>query len=397
MVGARALLARVKSRLVGITEVGKAGGGAELAEVRRKLAEKNETVIRVRQQVARRDREIAGLRAELDRNTGRSSNVSGKSMPVFFLVGRARSGTTWLRSVLNSHPEILCWGEGRFFERSFERKNFERWRLKNIAPNSLYGAILRSEYLRAWIDRSVWATGKDTDEHLNNLTRLAVDYFLSEQLSKSRARIVGDKTPFVRAEVMKEIGAVYPEAKVIHIIRDGRDVAVSTIHHMWNHAQSEGGVYALEPEELEKRSAYREGFLTPPAESLFTRQRLTRIATDWSTQVGRTMEDGRALLGDNYAEVRYEDLLGRPKEEVRHLLEFLGAEAGDEMVERCVQAAGFERGANRERGQEDSTSRFRKGVTGDWKNVLTEEDRRIFKENAGDLLIKLGYERDHDW
>lgn len=365
-------------------------------ELEAKLAEKNETLQRVRRRAANRDRELARLREELAqaRTASHSRTFPSGSMTAFFLIGRARSGTTWLRGVLNAHPEIMCWGEGRFFERSFERRDFEELRPKNMPPSSLYRAILHSKLLRAWVDDSVWARGKKTDEHLDELTRLAVDYFLGEQLSKTNKRIVGDKTPFVSAEIIEEIGKVYPEARVIHIIRDGRDVAVSLMHHMWNNAKSEGGVYDLEPEELEKRHAYRAGTLVPPAESLFTKERLVRIATDWRAEVGKATEDGPALLGGNYTEVRYEDLLQRPVEETRRLLAFLGAADSSEVVAReCTERAGFERHASRERGQEDSSSRYRKGVAGDWKNVFTEEDRRTFMEVAGTLLVKLGYER----
>ena len=73
------------------------------------------------------------------------------------------------------------------------------------------------------------------------------------------------------------------------------------------------------------------------------------------------------------------------------MLAFLGAEAGEETVRRCVSAASFEKLAQgRERGQEDPTSFFRKGVVGDWKNVFTDKDKQLFKEEAGDLLIELG-------
>ena len=347
----------------------------------------------------KRDEELVRLRAELAQSKAvrHSHPFSGKSMPVFFILGRGRSGTTWLRTILNSHPEIMCWGEGRFFERSFKREDFEQLQLEDIPPSSLYRAILESRYLKAWIDKSVWAKGKETDEHLNNLTRLTIDYFLAEQLSKTNKRIVGDKTPFVSAEVVEEISTIYPEAKVVHIIRDGRDVAVSLIHHMWNHAKNEGGIYDLEPEELEKRSAYREGSLVPPAESLFTKKRLIRIATDWNTEVGKVTENGPALLGDNYTEVRYETLLARPVEEVRRLLEFLGADGSEETAKRCVEMARFERSTNRKRGQEDSSSRSRKGVAGDWKVAFTEEDKRVFTEVAGNLLVKLGYEENDNW
>jgi hypothetical protein len=363
-------------------------------EMQAKLAEKNERLQNLRRQVARKDRELERLREELDRTDGRSS---GEAVPAFFVVGRGRSGTSWLRILLNSHPEILCWGEGRFFERSFKRADFEQLQLENIPPSSLYRAILESKSLRFWIDRSIWARGEEPDTHLANLTRLTIDYFLAEQLSKTNKRIVGDKTPFVSPDVIEEIGTIYPEAKVIHIIRDGRDVAVSLIHFMWNHAKNEGGIFDLEPEELEKRRAYREGSLDPPAGSLFTDERLASIAEDWSTGVGKVMEDGPALLGGNYTEVRYEDLLERPIGEAQRLLEFLGVDSSVEKAKKCVERARFERKTSRKPGQEDPSSRFRKGVAGDWKSVFTEEDKRIFKEIAGNLLIELGYEKDDNW
>jgi hypothetical protein len=44
------------------------------------------------------------------------------------------------------------------------------------------------------------------------------------------------------------------------------------------------------------------------------------------------------------------------------------------------------------------TSRtFRSGKTGEWRKYFTEEHKRMFKDVAGDLLIRLGYERDRDW
>ncbi len=51
----------------------------------------------------------------------------------------------------------------------------------------------------------------------------------------------------------------------------------------------------------------------------------------------------------------------------------------------------------RKQGQEDKNSFYRKGVRGDWRNHLTESDQALFKSLAGDLLIRLGYEKDHNW
>ncbi len=44
-----------------------------------------------------------------------------------------------------------------------------------------------------------------------------------------------------------------------------------------------------------------------------------------------------------------------------------------------------------------SSPTFRSGKTGEWKKYFTDEHKRIFKDVAGDLLIKLGYEEDGDW
>jgi hypothetical protein len=103
------------------------------------------------------------------------------------------------------------------------------------------------------------------------------------------------------------------------------------------------------------------------------------------------------LLGANYAEVKYEDLLKNPKEELGRLLEFLGADASEEVVSECVSAASFERlSGGRKRGQEAS-SFYRKGIAGDWKRVFTERNKEDFKAGGGDLLVELGYEKDDEW
>ena len=362
-----------------------------------------ERLKRLRRQLRQKDRELEKLRARLTetQHVAPRPIPSLEDIPVFFVVGRAKSGTSWLMMMLDAHPEILCKGEGRFFGRNFIQKDFVRGQQGRIQPSSLYRALLEADYLEGWIERSVWTRGDNVEEHLNNLTRLSTSYFLAQRLAKSGKRIVGDKAPFLKDnDIVQEIGKIYPGAKVIHIIRDGRDVAVSLLHHRWNHSKDEGGIYELRPEELAKRQAFREDpkKLVETGEGVFPQGMLRNVASGWKDQVSKCMNDDRALLGADYAEVRYEDLQMRPTKEIRRLLAFLGAEAGDETVRRCVSAASFEKLAQgRERGQEDPSSFFRKGVAGDWKNVFTDKDKRIFKEEAGDLLIELGYEKDDNW
>ena len=332
------------------------------------------------------DTELAQARSDV--------GVLPRSTPVFFVTGLGKSGTRWLTKILDSHPEVLCKGEGRFFSAGWMRADLDPAN-ESALPSSLYYALTHSEHLRLWIERSVWSRDGDPDEHIDALMRLATEYFLTAELSKTGKRLVGDKSPLLDEGFMQEVGAVYPGARVIHIIRDGRDRTVSSMHRGWRRA-SQGYLHRLSPEELARGKALREGRREPTG--AFTEEWLRQAARHWRLLVGRAVEDGPALLGSDYTEVRYEDLLVRPNEEVGRLLGFLGVDTEERLVESCVNSASFERlSRGRERGQEDPSSFYRKGVAGDWRNYFSEEDRRVFKEEAGELLIRLGYEDDLDW
>ena len=248
-----------------------------------------------------------------------------------------------------------------------------------------------------WSARGGPATS-DVDEHIACLTREAVRYFLARKLSETGKRIVGDKTPLHSAAVVTEIGSMFPEARVIHIIRDGRDQAVSHTHHRWNRVRPVEEGCRLTLEERDKRDRYRENpekFLAS-GESIFSERYIVTAAKGWKSNVGTAHRDGLSVLGDGYTEVRHEDLLERPEEEMGRLFRFLGATDDEAVVRQCVERNRFERVARREAGTEDSASFLRKGVAGDWRSVFTERDKAIYKEIAGDLLIELGYEKDND-
>lgn len=341
------------------------------------------------------------LKQELAQARGaiQSPTSNREDTPVFFVVGLAKSGTSWLMRTLDGHPEILCKGEGRFFGGEWRRSNFKITQ-KPVLASSFYNALLRSEDLKLWVERSVWTKDGDPDEQLVKLAHVAVNLFLTEALARTDKKIVGDKTPLLSPEFVGEIHLIYPQAKIVHIIRDGRDSAVSMMHHMWNRSSDKGGIQTLKPEEVEKREAYRANpqQVLETGQGIFTEERLRQVAENWRLRVGKTIEVGPTLFEDNYIEVRYEDLLVHPHEEIERLAAFLGADTGDAAIEQAVRSASFETlSKGRERGQEDSSSFYRKGVSGDWKNYFTERDKEIYKEAAGDLLIKLGYERDQNW
>ena len=130
------------------------------------------------------------FRARLGRQSPDGSSYPGEEMEVFFVVGLAKSGTTWLMKTLDAHPEVLCKGEGRFFGEEYRREVLAQTQTKQ-QPSSLYNALLGSKYLRLWIERSVWSRDGDADEHIRDLVRLATDYFLAEEPSLALAEYFG--------------------------------------------------------------------------------------------------------------------------------------------------------------------------------------------------------------
>lgn len=321
----------------------------------------------------------------------RPKRVSGRQYDtIFFIAGEMRSGTSWLRRTLSAHPEIACGHEGSFFGRDYSREEIPVY----TGPvSSFTRALTVSEEFKVWheLPWNQWSDGYEED--LRNLTRLSIDYFLAKEVARTGKRIVGDKSP-QHTGCLDEIHEIYPDARVIHIVRDGRDVAISAMHHWWREAQDRAvRVFELTPEELEIRDAYledREGFLAS-GRSIFTEERLSQLARRWNYRVGKAHRDGTALYGERYLEIRYEDLLQNTSNSLRRILELLDARRDAGIIERCIRASSFERASNRQQGEEDPRSFFRKGVAGDWRSVFTERDREIYEELAGDQLIKMGY------
>jgi glycosyltransferase involved in cell wall biosynthesis len=314
----------------------------------------------------------------------------------FFVVGEMKSGTSWVMWMLGSHPEVFCSGEGCFFGKDQEMEDIPV--ILDPTP-SLRNGLLSCERLGIWRSFmwNYWAKQGDAEYDLRNLTRLAIDYYMLQGSARSGKRIVGDKSP-LHTDYVDEIFELYPEAKVIHVVRDGRDVAVSLMHHFWNLSKDihEGGIYDLEPEELARRDAYREdpGAFGASGQSIFVEERLRQMATRWNRRSGKASREGSALFGENFLELRYEDLLLRPEETMGPVFELLGAQSDEKVVSRCVEDNSFERAAGRPKGSEHSESFFRKGVAGDWREVFTERDREVYEQIAGQTLVELGYPLD---
>ena len=116
-----------------------------------------------------------GLRAASTPARSATRGATDEVVPMFFLIGRSKSGTSWLMRLFNSHPEILCRGEGKFFG---EGKS-----------NALHGALARSKELKRWLDHNPW-TLQDEDPNLDDIVANTISYLMQEKLRKTNKNFV---------------------------------------------------------------------------------------------------------------------------------------------------------------------------------------------------------------
>lgn len=104
------------------------------------------------------------------------------------------------------------------------------------------------------------------------------------------------------------------------------------------------------------------------------------------------------LPNPRLAIMKYEELLNDTVNTLRTAMARLtDEEIDDEGLERAAKKYHFEKQAGRARGQENRSSHMRKGTAGEWRSVFTLEAAQIIDHYCGDLLIRLGYEKDHSW
>ena len=154
--------------------------------------------------------------------------------------------------------------------------------------------------------------------------------------------------------------ALFPGARVAHLIRDGRDVVGSV------RRASESWAPEMDPKEA--------------------------IAS-WRARVSEIREHG-LQLGDDYAEFRFHELREDLRTQARRLYEFARIPLTDGQLEDALAATNLDQ-AYSERVKE---SGFRgQGHVGGWRDWMTRDEGAEFDEVAGDLLIELGYENGHGW
>lgn len=164
--------------------------------------------------------------------------------------------------------------------------------------------------------------------------------------------------------------------RVVYVVRDGRDVAVSYYEQFVRKGMNPGPF-----------SSYLPRFVAGTVDGYGP---WGRHATSWLD--GGIARNGRLLT------IRYEDLLEDPSGGLQQTLEFLGAPIDTDMVEAAVEANRFEQMRQRETQSafhEKQGDRFfvRRGVAGGWRETFSDADSELFDHAFGAVLERLGYVR----
>ena len=267
-----------------------------------------------------------------------------------------KSGTTWMQRLLSAHDEVHC-AESRLFG-NFVSTDF------GDAPRmtlEAYVSIL-SAYYHPPCDRA------GGEAYFQSLLYKLVDTIAEHAKAESGKRVYGEKlTPYLGTmdRVIEQLGRYGDGLRVVHLVRDCRDVIVSGSAH-WRLVQDQEAIEG----DPEAAFAYL-------LDSWIEIQQAMERATE---------RFARVLI------VRYEDMLDDPLTQARRLFAFIGADDDPELIRSCVEATTFAKlSGGRARGEEDASSFFRNGTAGQWKDRLSIEQIRRVHERAGALLAGYGY------
>ena len=284
--------------------------------------------------------------------------------PYVFVVGCPRSGTTLLGRLLDAHPELAIIHEGRFVAAWFERR-------RGVTPE---GAVT-PELIDRLLEYRPFENVHVSREQLERLAKpdgggpVAYSSFVSaifDLHGKAQGkRLVGDKTPhYVRS--LPTLHALWPGARFVHLVRDGRDVCLSVRN--WSKVTEREGAAA-------RYSSWEDD---PVA--------TTALWWEWQVRLGR--EAGAALGPQRYLEVRYESLVEDAAGGCRALCAFLEIPYDERMLR-------FHEGRARNDPELDAKKAWRPVTPGlrNWRTEMPAEELERFEATAGELLEELGYPR----
>jgi Sulfotransferase family len=318
------------------------------------------------------------------------------SYPKLFVVGCPRSGTSWVHQMLSKHPDsISSQAETHAYSLIYEPfTSLRQWNLEKRLQRAAwilrrYGglAILRgiqsfdlwrgilNEYLiykqadrvglhflidqtelKELMQQARQLPGSDQQQALV-LIQLIFDHYFQHQGGQS-TQILLEKTP-LHVGYLQVILRQFPEAKVIEVIRDGRDVCVSRA------ARAQKAKWA----KLSVQGTMKQ----------------------WKRCI-ELGEKFRAMpeFADRIQSVRYESLIANQAQELQRMFTFAERAWDNQLIDQIITATDINRVADKGEGNS-----VRSGTIGEWRQRLSAKDLETCYEIAGEALARLGYMEKH--
>jgi hypothetical protein len=309
-------------------------------------------------------------------------------LPTFhFLIAAPRSGTTWLKRALNSHPEVFC-TENRLFG------NYCDILYENDTTESRLRVTL-DKYAVSFLKHYECLHKKDDMENII-LNEMIHAIRKITQINTTK-RIWVDKItpyPYTAEVVASHIQTFFPDSKIILLIRDGRDVATSGVFHWLTKTQKN---HIDENESIER--IRREFFLQKKngaaLTKFFSKADIELWCRSWiePIQIFDNLKRRRFVLT-----ISYEDMISDIRSVLLRIFSFLQTDCSQKIVNKCQRKSTFETmTGGRKPGDMVPHAHIRKGITGDWKNYFTRADGEYFHRLAGKYLIQNGYAADSSW
>lgn len=294
---------------------------------------------------------IVKLPADTATQSGTQPLAAKKSKAPVFVVGCPRSGTTVLYHMLLSAGDFAVY-----------RTESNVFNLLVPRFHGMRSAADRQELLDVWVRSKLFrVSGLDPHEISAKVMaqcRSGGDFLrivMQEIAHKQGVSRWADCTP-EHLLYMEEIKQQIPDALFVHIIRDGRDVALSYVKQGWSHPL---------PWDRDDRLG------------------VAGLYWQWLVRRGREQAKG---LGADYQEVRFEDLIARPQETLSRLGLFVGHDLDYERIHSAGIGSVSEPNSSFAAEAEGTFNPVAR-----WKTKMSAEQVAGFEELVGDSLLELGY------
>ncbi len=281
-----------------------------------------------------------------------------------FIVGCPRSGTTVLASILNRHSKIASATETHFFnfvsKNNYDWKHFDLNTFKRLLEESRisdFTSLIKAEeetliqkFIENTMDKS--QSKLDPDDFYK---KQVFDVLMNSLLEKRNKTRFCEKTPQHLYNI-QEILKLYPKAKFIHLIRDGRDTVNSLLKMPWR------------PDGLVNNARFWIQYI--------------KLGQDLTKQLGE--------LPDNLLTIKYEELLNEPNASLKQICEFIGEKFETKILQESQSDveifSPWESSWKHKAKQDLDSSRI-----GAWSKELSKDDQAILNYVLRRPLLELSY------